>query len=354
MLFIKENDAYGKTDYHAPVPHRFRHLLIPGLLHQFVLGSWGCYLSLWLEMEEFSFWLHHFFLDEKCKMLAQVAQTIYTINHMLKGGVFAILNTGLPVKLAPDRSHFFIIPAGNYQYVTFDKGYSMSMHIDYKREYLDSRRKHYIALRPLLESYDIQPDQAFYHSSVIHTLQVEYCWRRVYELLGKVADPVLFLEAHARELLRLHYEQVKASMETGADPAVLIRLKPAHLEAIKDARKIIESNITVKHTQVLLARKVGMNVTDFKQGFKAVFGVGIYQYQLRLRMDLACELLLSTDKSNQEIALLCGIKNVSHFVQLFRKSFGMTPRKLRYGQQTADIAIYPPAASKPGDTRLAN
>lgn len=208
------------------------------------------------------------------------------------------------------------------------------MHIDYKREYLDKHWLHYAALCPLLEAYDQNPRQAFCQGSIMHNYQAEHAWRKVYEMLGKVADPVLFLEAQVRELLRLHYEQVAASVEMKMPSEHLLRIKPEHLKAIHEARKIIESNIAVTNTIEMLSRKVGMNVSDLKRVFKEVYGSGIYQYLLQLRMSFAWDLVLSTDKTNREIAALCGVKNVSHFVYLFRKTFGITPGELRHQRQS--------------------
>lgn len=334
MIFIEPNDYDGNTDYNASMQEQYRHLLLPFFQHQFVKGKWGCYVSLWLEAEDFTFWLHYFFRQKNGKMLTKVAETTYALNHMLAGRIFGMLNDGIPVELAPDRSHFFIIPADYYQYAIIDKGESISMHIDYKREYLDKHWLHYAALCPLLEAYDQNPRQAFCQGSIMHNYQAEHAWRKVYEMLGKVADPVLFLEAQVRELLRLHYEQVAASVEMKMPSEHLLRIKPEHLKAIHEARKIIESNIAVTNTIEMLSRKVGMNVSDLKRVFKEVYGSGIYQYLLQLRMSFAWDLVLSTDKTNREIAALCGVKNVSHFVYLFRKTFGITPGELRHQRQS--------------------
>ncbi len=329
MLFIEPNDLKGNTNYNAPVPEKYRHLLIPGFLYQFVTGTWGSYLSLWLEMDVFTFWLHHFTRIFKGRMMAKVTETIYTINHMLIGRAIGLLNESIPVVLAPDRSHFFIIPSGSFQYVTLEKGYSIAMHIDYKRKYLDSKKQHYFALQPLLDQYDQFPERALHHNSVLHNYQVEHTWRKVYEMLSKIPDPVLFLEGQARELLRLHYEQMEASQEMGIVSSLLVNVKPEYQQAVQEARRIIETDIGAKYSINELARKVCLNTTLLKRLFREFYGLPIYQYLLSLRLSFAKELLLSTNLDNNEIALQCGMKSGSHFAQRFRKKYDITPQAFR-------------------------
>ena len=47
------------------------------------------------------------------------------------------------------------------------------------------------------------------------------------------------------------------------------------------------------------------------------------------RIQSACELLSSTNKTFEEISLQCGYKNVEHFIRQFKKSQNITPAKYR-------------------------
>lgn len=47
------------------------------------------------------------------------------------------------------------------------------------------------------------------------------------------------------------------------------------------------------------------------------------------RIQSACELLSSTNKSIEEIGFLCGYKNTEHFIRQFKKSQNITPAKYR-------------------------
>lgn len=64
--------------------------------------------------------------------------------------------------------------------------------------------------------------------------------------------------------------------------------------------------------------------------FKREFGISPLAYRNRCRMQLALDLLLTNkNKSVKEIALELGFKHLSHFSGLFRRTFGLSPRKMR-------------------------
>lgn len=82
--------------------------------------------------------------------------------------------------------------------------------------------------------------------------RVSGAWRRVYEMLGTVPDTGLLMQARARELIRLHYEQIELTNMTGPLPLGGV-IKPELLAAALEAGKTIEADITVKHNAASLA-----------------------------------------------------------------------------------------------------
>ncbi|MDW8343493.1 MAG: AraC family transcriptional regulator [Verrucomicrobiae bacterium] len=57
-------------------------------------------------------------------------------------------------------------------------------------------------------------------------------------------------------------------------------------------------------------------------------------YVNRVRMQHAARLLAMTDAKITDIALDCGLTNLSHFYRLFRRHFGQTPQAYRLQQRT--------------------
>jgi AraC family transcriptional regulator len=74
-----------------------------------------------------------------------------------------------------------------------------------------------------------------------------------------------------------------------------------------------------------LARQVSLSASHFCRAFKTSFGTTPHMYILRLRLELARTLMLTTRDSLSQIALLCGLADQAHLSKLFRREVGETP-----------------------------
>lgn len=63
--------------------------------------------------------------------------------------------------------------------------------------------------------------------------------------------------------------------------------------------------------------------------FKKYMGIGVWDYLTGLRINYAKEQLKDSDQSVGEIAISCGIPNVSHFINTFKSREGVTPLTYR-------------------------
>lgn len=78
-----------------------------------------------------------------------------------------------------------------------------------------------------------------------------------------------------------------------------------------------------------LARQVEISEYHFNRLFKRAMGMPPSQYQIKLRLDLARQLLRETQRNVIDIANEVGYVNASHFARLFRRASGMTPSEYR-------------------------
>jgi AraC family transcriptional regulator len=72
-----------------------------------------------------------------------------------------------------------------------------------------------------------------------------------------------------------------------------------------------------------------LSVSHFSRAFKTTFGVPPLVYVAARRIDLACDLMLTTDESTCQIALACGLCDQSHFCRVFRRITGASPNVWR-------------------------
>jgi AraC family transcriptional regulator len=67
-------------------------------------------------------------------------------------------------------------------------------------------------------------------------------------------------------------------------------------------------------------------VSHFCRAFKESFGTTPHMQIIRLRLELAQRLMLTTAEPLSQIALACGLADQAHLSKLFRREVGETPR----------------------------
>jgi len=77
------------------------------------------------------------------------------------------------------------------------------------------------------------------------------------------------------------------------------------------------------------AAQAGLSPSYFSACFRRETGMGFNEYLTRMRMDRACTLLTTTDRSVAEIAEELGYYDPSHFIRVFKKAEGVSPRQYR-------------------------
>src|SRR5690606_2306493 len=65
------------------------------------------------------------------------------------------------------------------------------------------------------------------------------------------------------------------------------------------------------------------------RAFKESFGTTAHMHIIRLRLELAQRLMLTTDEPLSQIALACGLADQAHLSKLFRREMGETPSAWR-------------------------
>ncbi|OKA26177.1 AraC family transcriptional regulator [Bacillus cereus] len=78
-----------------------------------------------------------------------------------------------------------------------------------------------------------------------------------------------------------------------------------------------------------LAEMANMSESSMQSYFKASFGMSVYQYIQRKRVEYAAELLIHTNESITEISMQVGYDNPSKFAKIFKRIYGETPLHYR-------------------------
>lgn len=94
-------------------------------------------------------------------------------------------------------------------------------------------------------------------------------------------------------------------------------------------RNSIFENLTIEE----LALRTNKSLTSFKNDFQRVFGETPHRWIIKQRLLHARLLVVSTNKAISQIGYECRFDNISHFIKLFKREFGLTPLSLRQEQR---------------------
>ena len=102
------------------------------------------------------------------------------------------------------------------------------------------------------------------------------------------------------------------------------------LTGIKLVKKLIDENFASAGFNIeQLCRDVNISHAHLLRLFKKEYDITLVKYIISKRIDLACELLCTTDLSVSSVAFSCGFTDEIHFMKSFKKATGYSATKFR-------------------------
>ena len=93
--------------------------------------------------------------------------------------------------------------------------------------------------------------------------------------------------------------------------------------------RYIDENITGELSVDEICRRFHISKSMLYREFKVRFGCTVGEYTTSKRMELAEQLLRTTEDSISDISEKCGIENCQYFCRIFKKNRGITPLQYR-------------------------
>ena len=214
----------------------------------------------------------------------------------------------LSSSLIPSQS---ILPA-NFRirsvFITFNKQALLNF-IDFKtaEEFINLYFSVYIKksfLAPMNAEYrwilqDLQ------HEVAKHPLQNLFIENRVMLLLENFLYNFMVREKHTGKKLQFKEDE-------------LSRLVKAENMLLTDFSKIAP-------TISILAKACAMSPTKFKNDFKTLYGLPVYEYYQKNRMAYARTLIQHGENSIKQVGMMVGYSNLGHFAAAFKNEYNMLP-----------------------------
>ncbi len=142
----------------------------------------------------------------------------------------------------------------------------------------------------------------------------------------------LYAKGKALELLCATLRVVRASQPGRSE---MKRLTARDRHNMCEARAILEREFVSPPDVPTLARRVGTNSSKLCFGFKAQFGETTSEFVRRRRLELAYELLTTTDMQVRQVAWRVGYQHHSTFTAAFARHFGQAPKAVASNRRGA-------------------
>jgi transcriptional regulator GlxA family with amidase domain len=91
----------------------------------------------------------------------------------------------------------------------------------------------------------------------------------------------------------------------------------------------LRANVSTRVSLADLAGMAGLSVSHYSALFRRATGYGPLEYQTRLRMGTARDLLDTTDRPVASVAAQVGFTDALYFSRQFRRIHGMSPTEYR-------------------------
>ncbi len=160
------------------------------------------------------------------------------------------------------------------------------------------------------------------------------CDASAIEILEKKSEWREALKANLSLILILLKRYINTSLKNipNIDPA---SWNPLSVAIALVHENYSDSNMTLKH----IAELFYISESHLSRLFKQLTGEAFSSYLRKERLEKACELLMDSDATIDQIMQQCGLRDATTFYKSFRKYTGMTPNQYRKEYQKGENAM---------------
>lgn len=305
------------------IPEEFKNFLFEGSAITYAYGQFGKVLYQQISLDNFEIWHSIYRIKEGCVFQFDSKKRYLGVHITLKNNFSYSISELGAIVFKEAQCNLFYLPlihtSSNFQkdkeYVCFD--------VSYRADYV----KQYAALFPFAKSFiaKLKNHTAF----CVHQqpCNISFTIRAIVNAIlnsnyhGDIQKA--YLKVKVTELL-FHIMALPSGKKD-----VLIKLNESVIDKLHEAKKFIEDNYAQHYSISKIARKYGMNVTSFKNGFHHEFGIGPFGFLVKIRMVKAIELVKENRLAINLIADLMGYKSFGSFIKAFKKRYDCTPGQMR-------------------------
>ncbi|MBA4166093.1 MAG: helix-turn-helix transcriptional regulator [Chitinophagaceae bacterium] len=317
----------------SQVPPSLHDILLPNAQRSYTEGGFGNFLSQALEGGDYEVCEYRAHITKKVRMFPKANRPMLTLVYVLRGTICCILKDFGEVILSEGKYYFFYVPEKEENSAFFEPGDFVFFHICMSAAYLSGLSEKYEWIKEVIRMQQEKVPSGIHTEPLPITSRAWAIIEQIKQCGETGSDRDIFMCGRIYDLLlifskdHMQMKKIKGASLAGSESKYAM--------AMQKAKSIVDSHNGAPLHIGELSRMLGVNSQVMKTEFKRVFRRPVYTYQLQLRMDMACDMLVEQQVSVQYIADEIGYKNPSSFIKKFKELFGMTPLKYRrkYGDK---------------------
>jgi len=118
-----------------------------------------------------------------------------------------------------------------------------------------------------------------------------------------------------------------SAVEKRTNTTIVSNINHLDVEKLFGVKHVLTTEYSTHHEIKTLAANAAMSESKLQKLFKDVFGITIYQYALKVKMEEAKRMIETKQFSISEVGHNIGYTNLSHFTTAFRKHVGINPKQ---------------------------
>ncbi len=148
----------------------------------------------------------------------------------------------------------------------------------------------------------------------------------IFEATGTSAFEKLIIQNRIMLLLERFFTRIHQKMHS---QHFEVKISQHDIDSLKEVEKQLVKDFSVEPLSIAkMAKLAAMSPSKLKNAFKEIYGLPLYQYFQKHRMNKAKAMLLSRKYNVKEVGMEVGYTNLSNFAKAFKKSFDQLPSDL--------------------------
>lgn len=137
---------------------------------------------------------------------------------------------------------------------------------------------------------------------------------------------MMMIEGLVYEILSMHILQHDKSVKHKAPETNLLR---SELKIISRLAKKIANNVSENYSLEELSLESGLSQAKLQEGFKLSYARTVTEYVRHARLEVARDLIRTTDLNISQIVYTIGLSSRSYFSKIFKKKYGISPSEFQ-------------------------